>query len=103
MDGGGTAETGNRKAERTGSEVESVGQSRTGFRERRRSRQARAEGFGENDDRAEPLDVLERAPRRTRADARPDRGTGRRFQGMHSRDQDGEDPWLPGRDEHDRL
>ena len=52
---------------------------------------------------SEPLDVLERPSRWSGADARFDRRARGRFQGMHSRDQDGEAPRLSGRHEHHDL
>ncbi len=54
-------------------------------------------------DRPEQMDVLERPPRRSGMHARSDRRARRRFQGMRRGDQDGEDPRLPGRDQHDGL
>src|SRR4029077_18304258 len=49
---------------------------------------------------SDQMDVLERAPRRFGTNPRPDRGTRRRFQGMHPGNQNGEAAWLSGRDEH---
>ena len=59
--------------------------------------------------RAEPvirptqMDVLERPYRRPRIHPRSDRRARRRLQGMRRSHQDGEDPRLPGRDQHHRL
>src|SRR6266513_4788115 len=49
------------------------------------------------------MDVLERAPRRVGANPRPDCGTRRRFQGVHSRNQNGEAARLSSGDERNDL
>ncbi len=49
------------------------------------------------------VDVLERSRGRTGIHARPHRRARRRVQGMRRGHQDGEDPRLPGRHQHDRL
>src|SRR5262249_9159806 len=52
---------------------------------------------------SDQMDVLERALGRFGANTRPDRGTRRRFQGMHPGNQNGQTARLSGCNEHDCL